>query len=69
MRLLGVKFISDGEQLVRVALPYLATIYIVTMMLLRMGYSSTKSGGDGFELRAWHTVLHPIELAVERLKD
>jgi hypothetical protein len=31
--------------------------------------SSAKGGGNGFELRAWHAVLHPVELAVERLKD
>ena len=43
---MGFKLVSDGEQLVRVALPYLATIYIVAMMLLRMGYSSTKGGGE-----------------------
>ena len=42
---MSFKLVSDGEQLVRVALPYLAAIYIVTMMLLRMGYSSTKGGG------------------------
>ena len=45
--LLGFKLVSDGEQLVRVALPYLTTIYIVAMMLLRMGYSSTKGCSNG----------------------
>jgi hypothetical protein len=62
---LGFKLVSNGEKFVRVALPYLATIYIVAIMLLRMGYSSAKSGGDGFELGARHTVLNPVKLAIE----
>ena len=58
--LLGFKFGGDGKKLVCVALPY-----VVSMMHLCMGYSSTKGGSDGLELGAGYTVLNPIKLAIE----
>jgi hypothetical protein len=61
--LLGFKFVGNSKDVWDVNPMTFAVIWHAMLS------SSTKGGGNGFELRAWHTVLYPIELAVERLKD